>query len=70
MRTQVTTIFGMFITLFGVLSQPDIIGLFPARWSAIVGGAGIILTALGRSLLAPTNAVPGNVKRAEIETAH
>jgi len=60
MRTQITTILGALIIIFGVLSQPNIIGLLPTGWSAAITVAGAILTALGRSLLAPTNAPPAN----------
>jgi len=60
MRTKITSILGALIAVFGALSQPDILAILPARWSVVLSAVGIILAALGRSLLAPTNAPPPN----------
>jgi len=56
MRTQVTTILGVLVAIFGALSTPDLLALLPPKFGAIITGVGILLAALGRSLLAPTNA--------------
>lgn len=60
MRTKITTFLGVLITVFGAISTPDVLALWPAKYSGILVGIGVVLTALGRSFLAPTNTPPSN----------
>lgn len=54
-RTQITTILGALVAIFGALSQPDVLAILPAGWGTAITVIGIIAAAVGRSLLAPAN---------------
>lgn len=58
LRSKLTSYFGAAVMVVGLLSEPDVLALFPPKVAHIVMVVGGILALLGRSLLASGNVPP------------
>lgn len=38
---------GAIVTVFGFVSQPNVLAVLPAKWAAVVGAVGVILQTFG-----------------------
>lgn len=64
------TFWGVFITIFGVVSDPSVLAFFPANISHVIGVIGVALVALGlKSAIATGPQINGVPIHAEIAAA-